>query len=151
MAVIAYRLNAVQQANRAQKKVLKWASSVSLGDEQGSDDIEGKGARYEQGDGTVWLVFSDLRFSLADVANLGTLCAALPNVPAGFFDNNTPAEIRQAAINYVQANRVIPDYNAMPEDEDPFKYTRDAQINVPAWFEARLTVPPGLSPVDPNP
>ena len=147
MAIIAIRSNAINAGNRSQLKILKWAMRISLGDEQ-PGDIRTKGAEYEQGNGVRWRIFSDSRWELEDVINLGTLCGRLGTVGANLVDNMEPSEIKQAAKDYVVATRVFPDMDAMPEGADRWKYVRDAQPSVPNWFEARESIPPGLTPVD---
>lgn len=142
---IGFRLSALQQANRAQRRILRWAMSVSLGAND-KDDVANAGARYEQANGTQWLIFCDDSFRLIDIARLGTLCAGLPNVSETWADGKTREEIQQAAIDYVQDNIVWP--VTIPEEtSDPAAYVLAQQTNVPTWVRATQQIPDGLTPV----
>lgn len=144
MAVIGFRRSSLSLANRSQMKVLRWVTRVSLGADK-EDTLMDAGALYETAGGVEWHLFSDLGITLEDIANLATVCAGLSNIPMDWVDGLTRSETRSKVVNYVKNNRVWP--VVIPEGTvDPVDYVVQAQLSVPAWFAARQTIPPGLTP-----
>ena len=148
MAVHGFRLTDVQNLNRSKKRILRWAATVQYGADS-APNITQAGARYEQFNGTEWLVFSDLKLNLRDTARMCVLCGLIEavNIPSDWIDGRERSEVKQAAINAVQNHIVWP--VAIPEGTaDPHAYVVSQQTVSAPWFAAREGIPPGLSPVE---
>lgn len=130
---VAFRRNALAQGNRAQRAILRYGMSVTMG-ARGDKEIIGKGAPHETAGGVEWPVFHSNKWTYEDLANLGTLCSGLPSVSEAWADDKTRAEIRDAARAFVVNNRVWP--VVIPDDEvDPAAYVL-AQQGAPSWVRA---------------
>lgn len=129
MAVVALRENAWNAGNDSQKWAMRLAArKVELG----------QPAVYEQPNGTRWLIASDSRLSLLDVAILGTVAAGL----AAFPNWTVPADketARSEVYDFVKATIVLP---------KDIAYTEIVQVEVPVRVQVEVLDANG-DPFDP--
>lgn len=144
MAVLGIKVNAWQNADAFDRRILRMVSDVLA---------LGTPARFN--DGTEdWFVFSDVRFSLQHVAYLGALIRRLVTLTSGqkaTYDALDDETLRSTVINWLRTSGYVVDPDSIDYTDvtNPWQHTLDAQ-GTPAAMRMADSVPGSWTAVNPD-